>query len=201
MAWMQYFENDTSYDGVPRWAAAALGLGYQWRLREGGARRIGLLSMPFESEVAGLIALGALRSDLERTSANHLDTYFDLLVSVCRQRMAAGMCRVEHSEDYSWDVLNMADDTRWHMVSYEASNDAIILQYAGHRSVIKRNGKSVPNPNGACSRLIMRNNAIGWQLRNCPLPQLPPDEKALEPYAYNTLPGCTGVSGEIRNTL
>ncbi len=38
----------------------------------------------------------------------------------------------------------------------------------------------------------MRDNAIRWQLRDSPLPQLPPEGKALEPSAYSNLPGCFG---------
>lgn len=189
---MQYFEAHTVHDAVPTWAAAALGLGYRWRLSVSSARRIGLLSMPCDSEAAGIIALGALRRDLERTTSNHVDTHFDLLSRACRERVAVHMHRENSSEELSWDVRNTVDDTRWRFVAYDGDLDIIVLEIATHRPVIKRKGKSIPNPNGACSRYIMRDNAIGWQLRNCPLPQLPPDGKALEPSAYSSLPGCVG---------
>lgn len=189
---MQYFEAHTVHDAFPTWAAAALGLGYRWRLNVSSARRIGLLSMPYDSEAAGIIALGALRRDLERTTSNHVDTHFDLLSRVCHERVAAHMHRESSSEELLWDVRNDADDTRWRFVAYDGDLDAIVLEIATHRTVIKRKGKKIPNPNGACNRYIMRDNAIGWQLRNCPLPQLPPDGKALNSSAYSGLPGCTG---------
>lgn len=189
---MQYFEVHALHDAVPAWAAAALGLGYRWRLSGSNARRIGLLSMPCESEAAGLIALGALRSDLERTTANNVDTHFDLLLRACRERVSARMRREDSSEELSWDVRNAVDDTRWRFVTYNGDLDAIVLELATHRSAVKRKGKRIPNPNGVCSSYIMRENAIGWQLRDCPLPQLPPDGKALELSAYSDLPSCVG---------
>lgn len=189
---MQYFEGHAVHDTVPGWAAMALGLGYRWRHSGSSVRRIGLLSMPCESEAAGIISLGALRSDLERTTANHLDTHFDHLLQACHERVTVHMRRVDYPEELSWDVRKAVDDTRWRFVAYDGERDAIVLESATHRPVVKRNGKSIPNPNGACSSYIMRDNAFGWQLRDCPLPQLPPEGKALEPTAYSNLPGCFG---------
>ncbi|MDN6873687.1 hypothetical protein QO209_14680 [Pseudomonas citronellolis] len=190
---MQYFEGSVLYEAVPGWVAAALGLGYRWRQNGGQARRIGLLSMPCESEAAGIIALGALRSDLECMTANHLDTHFDLLLRACHERVAVHTRWADSPEELTWDVRNAVDDTRWRFVAYDGDRDVIVLESATHRSVIKRKGKNIPNPNGTCSRYIMRNNAIGWQLRDCPLPQLPPEGKPLEPSMYSDLPGCFGL--------
>ncbi|AZD79035.1 hypothetical protein [Pseudomonas chlororaphis] len=189
---MQYFDVQTIHDTVPKWVAAALGLGYRWRQSGISARRIGLLSMPLESEAAGLIALGALRRDLERTTANHVDTYFDFLLQACGKRMALNMLREDSSGDFLWDVRNAVDDTRWRFVAYDDDLTAIVLEDATHRSVIKCKGKSIPNPNGACRCYIMRDNAIDWQLRDCPLPQISLDGKTLDPSAYIDLPGCVG---------
>lgn len=189
---MQYFEVDTRYDTAPAWATAALGLGYRWRLSDSNARRIGLLSMPCESEAAGLIALGALRSDLERTTANHVDTHFDHLLRACRERVAANMRREASPAELSWDLRNSVDDTRWRFAAFDGERDAIVIEKATHRPFVKSKGKRIPNPNGVCSSYIMRDNAISWQLRDCPLPQLPPDGKPLELSAYSDLPGCVG---------
>ena len=194
---MQYFEVDTLYDAAPAWVAAVLGLGYRWRLGNSKARRIGLLSMPCESEAAGLIALGALRSDLERTTANHVDTHFDHLLRTCCERIAARMRGEDSSEDAAWDVRNAVDDTLWCYVAYDGDLDAIVLERAKHRPVVKLKGKRVPNPHGACTRYIMRSNVIDWQLRDCPLPQLPQDGKALELSAYSDLPGCIGPIQDV----
>ncbi|MFF7710740.1 hypothetical protein [Pseudomonas sp. NPDC007930] len=188
---MQYFEAGELYDAIPVWAAVALNLGYKWRLADSSARRIGLLSMPGDSEAAGLIALGALRSDLERTTAHHLDTHFDLLLRFCRERVA----RMRHEgspEATAWDVRNVVDDTRWRFVAYDNALDAVVLELAKHRPVVKFKGKKVANMHGACSRYIMRNNATDWQLRDCPVPQLPQNLEARELSAYSDLPGCVG---------
>lgn len=194
---MQYFEMGTFYDAVPAWVAAALGLGYRWRSGDSKARRIGLLSMPCESEAAGIIALGALRSDLERTAANHIDTHFDLLLRVCRERVAARLRHENSSDVPAWDVRNVLDDTLWRFAAYNSDSDAIVLEQAKHRTVVRHKGRKIPNPHGACSRYIMRGQAIDWQLRNCALPQLPPDGKALEHFEYIDLPNCSGpILGE-----
>ena len=189
---MRYYEGSVLHEATPAWVAVAISLGYRWCQAGNGARRIGLLSMPCESEAAGLIALGALRSDLERTTANHVDTHFDLLLRACRERVAVQMRRKDSCEDPSWDVRNAVDDTRWSFVSYNDDLDAIVLESATHRPVVKRKGKSIHNPNGVCSRYIMRASAIDWQLRDCPLPQLSTDERALELSGYSDLPGCVG---------
>lgn len=189
---MQYFEVDTFYDEVPTWAATALSLGYRWNLGCGNARRIGLLSMPCESEAAGLIALGALRNDLERTTANHVDMHFDFLLRTCHERIAAKVRCGAHPEELSWDVRDSVDDTRWRFVAFNGELDAIVLEKATYRPFVKRKGKSIPNPHGVCTCYIMRGNAIRWQLRDCPLPQLPHDGKGLEYSEYRDLPGCVG---------
>ncbi len=189
---MQYFEADKLYGVAPAWVVAVLGLGYRWRLGAIKARRIGLLSMPFESEAAGLIALGALRSDLELTTANHVGTHFDLLLRMCCERIAPYRRHEDSSEENAWDVRKVSDDTRWRFVTYDAEVDAIVLELAKHRPVVKLKGKKVPNPHGACRSYIMRSNALEWQLRDGPLPQLPQDGKALELSAYRDLPGCVG---------
>lgn len=189
---MQYFELDRLYNTVPTWAAAVLDLGYRWRSGNSNSRRIGLLSMPYESEAAGLIALGALRSDLERPSANHVDTHFEILQRSYREHLAPDSDRETSSGDSRWDVWKASDYTRWRFAPYEGDNDVIALELATHRPVVKRKGKRVPNPHGACTSYILRSNAIEWQLRDCPLPELPQDGTALEVSAYRDLPGCTG---------
>lgn len=189
---MQYFEVAKLYDAVPAWVAAALGLGYRWRSEDSRPRRIGLLSMPYESEAAGLIALGALRSDLERTATSHVDTHFDLLLRVCRERTAARLHHEISSDVPKWDVRNAFDDTLWRFVDYDSELDVIVLELAKHRAVVKHRGKRIPNPHGACSRYIMRDKATDWQLDDCASPQLLADGNALEHSDYIDLPSCVG---------
>lgn len=189
---MLYFEGKVLFDTVPAWAASALSLGYRWRQNGGDARRIGLLSMPCESEAAGLIALGALRSDLERATANHVDTHFDLLLRACRERVAALRSGGEPSGQSSWDVRNVVEDTCWRFAADNDSPDKIVLEDSRHRLHVKRGGKLIPNPNGPCRRYITRESAHGWQLHNLPLPQVTAGGLALERSVYSALPGCNG---------
>lgn len=188
---MRYFEGDVLHEATPTWVEAALSLGYRWRQSCNDTRRIGLLSMPCGSEVAGLVALGALRSDLERATANHVDTHFDLLLRRCRERMAA-LRRGDSTGLPSWDVRNVVENTCWRFASDNESPDEIVIEDSTHQRLIKRGGKLTPNPNGPCRRYIRRESALGWQLHNLPLPQISPGGSALELSIYSALPGCNG---------
>lgn len=188
---MRYFEGDVLHETAPTWVEAALSLGYSWRQSCNDTRRIGLLSMPCGSEVAGLVALGALRSDLERATANHVDTHFDLLLRRCLERMAA-LRRGDSTGLPSWDVRNVVENTCWRFASDNESPDEIVIEDSTHQRLIKRGGKLTPNPNGPCRRYIRRESALGWQLHNLPLPQIGPSGSALELSIYSALPGCNG---------
>lgn len=190
---MRYFEANVLHDAVPKWVASALSLGYRWHQSGSDARRIGLLSMPCESEAAGLIVLGALRSDLERATANHVDTHFDLLLRACRERVAALKRAGEPSGQPSWDVRNVVEDTCWRFAADNDSADKIVLEDSKYRPLLKRGGKLILNPNGPCRRYITRENVHGWQLHDHPLPQVPPSGSALEQQLYSALPGCNGL--------
>lgn len=189
---MRYFEGNVLYEDFPRWAAGALNLGYRWHQGDNKTRRIGLLSMPCESEAAGLIALGALRGDLELSTANHVDTHFDLLQRTCRELVTRRMQGGELFDESSWDVSNTIDDTRWRFAGYDESLSTIVLESSTYRSVIKRNGRRIPNPNGPCNRFISQASSLNWQLRGLPLPQAPLGGMALELSAYSDLPSCEG---------
>lgn len=190
---MQYFEGDVLHEAVPAWVAAAVSLGYRWSQSGSGARRIGLLSMPCESEAAGLIALGSLRSDLERATANHVDTHFDHLLRTCRERAAALRFGGDPSGRPLWDVRNVVEDTCWRFAIDNDKPDEIVLEDSTHRLFIKRGGKRIPNPNGPCRSYITRESSLCWQLHNRPLPQIGPGGPALELSVYSALPGCDGL--------
>ncbi|OGB22938.1 MAG: hypothetical protein A3I66_16245 [Burkholderiales bacterium RIFCSPLOWO2_02_FULL_57_36] len=151
-----------------------------------------MLSMPCESEAGALIALGALRSDLERATANHVGTHFDLLLRMCRERMAVLRRGGESAGFSSWDVRNVVEETCWRFAADNDSSDLIVLEDSAHRLQIKRGGKLIPNPNGPCRRYITRENALGWQLHNLPLPQITAGGSALGQAVYSALPGCCG---------
>jgi hypothetical protein len=190
---MHYFEGDRVYDSVPVWVAAMLSFGYHWCDRSSGARRIALLSMPCESEAAGLVALGAFRRDLELTTTNYIDSYFDLLVRFCRERQTELKYKVPPPELSSPDVRNVLDNSRWRFVADKSSPDKIAIEDAGYRQFIKRGGKLIQNQNGPCLSYITRESALDWQLHNFPLPQIPlVGGEALELPVYSALPFCSG---------
>lgn len=182
---MQYFESGKLFNKVPQWVTVALGVGYLWE--HCSARRIGLLSMPSDSEAAGLLALGSLRRDLERTTSNHLDTHFDLLVKRCLQRQSSRIS----NENIDWDLRHV-DDTYWRFVEYDLNADTIVVEDAKHRACVKRKGRSISNPHGACRRYLMRGSALDWQLRGCPVPRTLQNQESLNYSDYINLPNSEG---------
>lgn len=184
-AGMRYFEPNKLYDEIPRWVAVALGIGFRWG--QSNTRRIGMLSMPCDSEAAGLVALGALRRDLERRTANHLDTHFDLLVKRCLKRDSSQIL----NENSDWDLRHI-DNTYWRFVEYDTKTDAIVVEDAKHRGIVKRKGKRVSNPHGVCHRYLMRSSALEWQLRGFPVPKSIKNVKSLDYFDYQNFPICAG---------
>lgn len=189
---MQYFEGNRVYDNAPFWVEAMFNIGYRWLEKKNGVRRIGLLSVPCESEAAGLVALGAFRRDLESATANHIDSYFELLARSCREHLEALKRESAESEKSISDVRNVLDNTRWRFATDNSSFDKIALEDSRHRPFIKRGGKLICNPNGTCRRYITRESALDWQLYNFPLPQIPSGGSALALLAYSALPFCNG---------
>lgn len=195
-AGMQYFESTALYENLPSWAAAVLGLGYRWARTGGAPRRIGLLSMPCDSEAAGLIALGALRRDLESRNVNYEEAYFEVLLRACRERAAPQKSRFQTTDEHLWDVRNTTEGTRWRFAGHSDDQGFITLKSTTYRPEIRRKGKVIANPNSACTSFIFRRNALNWQLRNGSLPQLPAGGTALASSVYNAIPGCCGTVWE-----
>lgn len=182
---MQYFESNELCDEIPQWVAAGLSIGYRWE--QGESRRIALLSMPCDSEIAGFLALGALRKDLERSTANYLDTHFDLLVKKCLKFDSSQKSNLNSD----WDIRHV-DGTYWHFVEYDPNSDAIIVKNAKHRELVKRKGKRIHNPHGICNRYLMRSSALEWQLRGFPMPQSKKSAKSLNYFDYQNIPFTNG---------
>ena len=65
---------------MPEWATFLMQVGYYWPKTTLGKRRIALISMPCDSAGAGLIALGAMISDLADPQANDVDGHYDKLL-------------------------------------------------------------------------------------------------------------------------
>lgn len=188
---MNYFESGLIYESAPKWVETALTLGYALNSCSRNIRRIAMVSMPFQSEIAGIIALGALRYDLECEKASITETYFETLSRACRDSIASRKKTKDTIQEPAWDVRKLSDNTCWRFVGFD--NESIKIQYANHRAMVKRRGKYSPNQNGPCESFIMRSNAVGWQLREYPIPQAPQGGAALDAFAYNALPNCPGI--------
>jgi hypothetical protein len=81
-----YFSEDNGdWQSIPAWVNFLIRFGYCWKRSNPEGRRVALMSMPCSTPGAGLIALGALISDLGRIEANDLDTHNDVIFDYARQ--------------------------------------------------------------------------------------------------------------------
>lgn len=84
---MQFSESEAAWTVVPRWVHFFIQLGYLWRPKPIHGRRIAIISTPCDSAAAGLVVLGALISDLERSDANDADSHLDHLLTYAQQHI------------------------------------------------------------------------------------------------------------------
>ena len=80
-----FSENEHEWQQIPKWAEFLIRLGFQWHGNVLEQRRIALLSMPCDSAAAGLIALGAIISDLGNPDANDIGGHYNALLRYARQ--------------------------------------------------------------------------------------------------------------------
>lgn len=173
---MKFFEESKLWDEVPAWVSQAIMIGYKLRKTTTKKRTLFLLSIPCNTQTASLIALGALRCDLEDPAANTSDNHFDSMIKSCVQPPKK---RNKSQTSSHWDVRHISEDTTWLFDSYDPQSESISLRKSKYRQKIKQGGKRVKNPNGQCKRYILRNNALQWQMRDQPISELVLSENEL----------------------
>ena len=83
---ISYFAEDNGdWESIPAWVNFLIRFGYCWGKSEHQGRRIALMSMPCASPGAGLIALGAMISDLGKEQATEMAAHNELIFSYARQ--------------------------------------------------------------------------------------------------------------------
>jgi len=80
-----FSENEHEWQQIPKWIDFLIRFGFQWHSNLLEQRRIALVSMPCDSPAAGLIALGAIISDLGNPEANDIGGHYNALLRYARQ--------------------------------------------------------------------------------------------------------------------
>lgn len=80
-----FSENNQEWNPVPSWVKFLIQFGFHWHGNVLEQRRIALVSMPCDSAAAGLIALGAIISDLGNPEANDIAGHYNALLRYARQ--------------------------------------------------------------------------------------------------------------------
>jgi hypothetical protein len=88
---IEFSEGGDNWMPMPEWAGFCVELGYRWchaphAPNQPRPRRICLLSMPADSAAAGLVALGALRADLEKPDANDVADHYARIKTLANKR-------------------------------------------------------------------------------------------------------------------
>jgi hypothetical protein len=99
---------------LPEWATFLIGLGYRAICAKTDRRRIFLVSLPCDSQGAGLVTLGALRRRLEVLDANDLSSHFERIKNGVAQGGRATTLRRAGSRNarYQFDGVDK-DGTLW----------------------------------------------------------------------------------------
>ena len=97
---ISYFAEDNGeWESIPAWVNFLIRFGFLWGRSEHQGRRIALVSMPCPSPGAGLIALGAMISDLGKEQAADMATHNDLIFEYSRQYLEhCKKCRLKECD-------------------------------------------------------------------------------------------------------
>ncbi len=100
---------------IPDWVNFLIQSGYCWRESLHQGRRIALISMPCASPGAGLLALGAMISDLGNEQANETNSHNEALFEYARQYL-----------DHCRDCELVKCDPSWKKCGYDKKSTGII---------------------------------------------------------------------------
>lgn len=180
---MAFKENgDKYFRQMPAWVECMIRFGYRWT-NDGNEtparkRRLALISMPCKSVAAELVALGVLRRELEYGQVSN----FDRLVNGIKyfQNITEDITLVDqHGKKWRFSKIN--------------SNRSISVYDAKYRQYVKIKGKTVPNPNGIVTSMILEQYLSGWRIDGLP-PVL--TSESIDSHFYNDIAGCTGLIEE-----
>lgn len=184
---MRFREKNNVWDKIPQWVESMIRFGYEWQKQEKNSRRIALLSFPCDTESAALIALGALRYDLERADTNILDDHFKLIKKNYYKNMNNML-----EDNKWWDLRNVESGECFKFESYDTATDSFKVVDSKYKFKIKSKGRIIKNPNGPLKLEIFRENSHRYQINGYPVPFLGKGGVSKLSHLNINLPGCTG---------
>lgn len=177
---MKYFEGQKSYDQLPDWVGCSIELGYlAGSNQKQSSQQIHLISSPFESNIAPLIALGAMRAALEDPDATLCKNYFSLL-----RASEDHFLKLPAEKSPPWHVLKVDEPKMQYR--FMGESDSSCIRVTGWK---KGRGKSIREP---FTSLIFEGRSIDWHINGYPVPRsiCAPDFSLVS--ILNHLPGCSG---------
>jgi len=111
---MEFIEGGKRWEQLPDWASFMVDVGYGWPLFGAPGRRIALVSTPVDSTAAGLVALGALRRQLEDPRASDVEKHFERILELSRRK--GGVVLTSIGKGYKGKFLlegSSSDEIHW----------------------------------------------------------------------------------------
>lgn len=181
---MKYYEQGCLFENLPGWVVSSIRLGYTLVTdQKVSSKKIHLISSPFESSIAPLISLGALRAALEQPEANLCNDYFNFLSSA-REK-----------------ILQAKSDTpkQWHIKKYtEPDKEYYFTENLDSTGIIvtgKKTGRGRKKGESLKS-WVMPSYAKEWQLNGLPIPYCSSEP---EPFLIKVLQSLPLESGVIKH--
>ena len=170
---------------VPKWVLQMIHIGYTWEKdRHPWKRRVCFISIPCKTVAAPLLALGALRTDLERQNANNIDGHFDVLKRARDSYL--------ENNDTSEPYLRDRNNNKWKFFNGENEINKFDVIDATYRPIIRRRGQQINNPNMQCRSSITKDNARHWRLEGYPVIETEQITNELNRNDYLLIPNCDG---------
>lgn len=181
---MKYYEQGCLFENLPGWVVSSIRLGYTLVTdQKVSSKKIHLISSPFESSIAPLISLGALRAALEQPEANLCNDYFNFLSSAREKILQA-----KNDAPKQWHIKKYTEpDKEYYFTENLDSTGIIVTGKKTGRG--RRKGESLKS-------WIMPSYAKEWQLNGLPIPC---SSSKPEPFLIKVLQSLPLESGVIKH--
>jgi hypothetical protein len=177
---MKFYEHGSLIEVLPDWVSSSIKLGYALAIeKDVTSQKVHLISAPFKSSIAPLIALGALRASLEKPDDNLCHDYLSFLLSA-REKLLS----VQKDSPRQWHIRKHNEPDKQYSFSPEIDNTGIAV--IGQK---KGRGRSKREP---VKSWIMEPYAKDWQLNGLPPTRSLSEPDPLHIKALQSLPECPG---------
>ncbi len=142
----------------PQWCYESIYLGYRMAKYQGQNRALCLVSTPIDSEIAGLISLGAIKAGLENPEANLSKDYYSFL-EAHRQKLL----KSEDTVNNNYWHLRKLKENKLYRFDLDTEDQYGI-------PVIELQSSSRKKNRTALKSWILLNYAHNWQIEGLPIP-------------------------------